>query len=111
MAPALDAKDRSQPTSLLYIAVHNLASPAGITQAVVALLTLTLTATVNTAVQREIEQLHIELQAQAQKLSQTEEKISFLEDDSTANSAIFARLSNSHRDICEKLDDLENRSR
>lgn len=42
------------------------ASPAGITQAVVTLLGPTLAATVDAAVHRGLEQLHIEIQAQAQ---------------------------------------------
>lgn len=108
MAHAPDAVDRSLSSPQLEMTAHESASPAGITEAVVALLTPTLAATVETAVQRGLEQLHVEIQAQAQRLTHAEERISSLEDDNTAISDIFACLSNSHKDIWEKLDDLEN---
>lgn len=86
-------------------------SPAGIVQAVVALLTPTLAATVDAAVQRGLEQLQLEIKAQAQRIAHTEERISSLEDDNTANSAVLARFSHSNRDLLDKLGNLKNRSR
>lgn len=83
-------------------------APADIAQAVVALLTPTLAATVDAAVQRGLEQLHVELKAQADRIAYTEEKISVLEDDNAAHSAVLARLSHFNRPV-DKLDDLENR--
>lgn len=90
------------------IAAADPASPAGIAQAVVTLLGPTLAATVDAAAYRGLEQLHIEVQAQAQRLTQTEERISSLEDESTATSAMLARITTTNRDIWDKLDDLEN---
>lgn len=94
--------------SLTVSAAPDPASPAGIAQTVVVLLTPTLAATVDTAVQRGLEQLHLEFQAQAQRLTHAEERISSLEDEAAANSAVLTRISNSHRDLWDKLDDLEN---
>lgn len=89
----------SQSLATIEMAVTDPASPAGIAQVLVTLLTPTLSATVDTAVQKGLEQLHIELQTQAQRLTHAEEWISPLKDDSTANSAVFACISTSNRDI------------
>ena len=115
-AELLSAPDQTQPqlqplTAPMPPAAIDPASPAGIAQAVVALLGPTLTATVDAAVHRGLEQLHIEVQAQAQRLTHAEDRISSLEDDSSAASAMLARIDVAHRDIWRKLDDLENRSR
>lgn len=85
--------------------------PAGIAQVVVAFLTPTLAATVDTTVQRALEHFHTELQNQAQHISQAEERISLMEDDTTAHAAALACLTQSNKELCEKLDDIENCSR
>lgn len=111
MAPTVRAEDRLQSPMLPNTAAHDPASPVGIAKAVVALLASALAATVDSAVQRGLEQLHLDLQSQAQWITQTDEQISSLEDEAVANSATLARMSNSHIYLWEKLDDFENRSR
>lgn len=115
MAAAPDTPERPQqqpqPPPAPAMAETDPTSPANIAQAVVQLLGPTLTATVDAAVHRGLEQLHIELQAQAQRITQVEERISIIEDDCTASSAALARINASYRDIWDKLDDLENHSR
>lgn len=54
---------------------------------VVSLLAPTLAATVDAVVQRGLEQLRNELRSQGQRISETEEQISSLEDEVTANSS------------------------
>lgn len=105
------AHTQPQPPSAPDMSGMDPASPAGIAQAVVTLLGPTLTATVDAAVHRGLKQLHIDLQAQAQRITQVEERISSLEDELTASSAAVARITATNRDIWDKLDDLENRSR
>lgn len=67
-----------QPPSAPELTGIDPASPAGIAQAVVTLLGPTLTAIVDSAVHRGLEQLHIEIQAQAQRITHVEERISSL---------------------------------
>lgn len=100
-----------QPPSAPELTGIDPASPAGIAQAVVTLLGTTLTAIVDSAVHRGLEQLHIEIQAQAQRITHVEERISSLEHEFTASSAVIARMTATNRDILDKLDDLENRLR
>lgn len=70
-----------------------------------------LTATVDAVVHRGLEQLHLEMQAQAQRIAHMKDRISSLEDDATADIAVIARMTAENGDIWDKLDDLENRSR
>lgn len=106
MAPTPSMIDLSHSLTVTDAAAIDHNSSAGIAQAVVALLTPTLAATVDTAMQRGLEQLHLEFHAQAQWIIHAEERISSLEDDTTAYSAVLAQLSNSNRDLWDKLDDL-----
>lgn len=80
------------PLSLLHTA-------AGIAQVVVSLLAPTIAATVDAAAQRGLEQLHIELRTQAQRISDKEEWISSLEDEAMANLGSQACISASNKDI------------
>lgn len=111
MAAALHTEESPQAHAAPDTQANDPASPADIAHQVVALLGPTLAATVDAAVQRGLEQLHLEVQSQAQRIAQTEDRISSLEDDSTAQSAILARITAENRELWSKLDDLENRSR
>lgn len=67
MVAALCIVEMLQPHTTPGAVATDPASPEGIAQAVVTLLGPTLTATVDSAVHRGLEQLHIELQAQARE--------------------------------------------
>lgn len=77
----------------------------------VAHLTTTLTEGVEQAVFKGLQQLHRDTQLRAQRITQTEEWISSIKDEDTAVSAEVARLTSAHRELQEKVDDLENQSR
>lgn len=86
-------------------------SPANIAQAVATLLTPMVTEAVDQAVLKGLEHLHKELRLQTLRIDQAEDRISTIEDDATATSAAVARLSLIQRELQDKVDDLENRSR
>lgn len=69
------------------------------------------TEAVDQAVLKGLEHLHKELQLQTLRIDQAEDRISAIEDDATATSAAVARLSLIQRELQDKVDDLENRSR
>lgn len=95
MAAAPCPAEALQSPTLPGARATNPASPAGIAQTVVTPLGPTLTATVDAAVHRGLEQLHLEVQAQAQRIAHVEDRISALEDDSTANSAVLGGVATS----------------
>lgn len=85
--------------------------PSKIAEVLVAMLTPALIDTIAKAVQQGIMQIKQEMIDHATRITDTEQRVSALEDDHTYLMAVTQKLEQKHQDLIEKIEDLENRSR